>query len=201
MPTLSLTNMVDIVSKSGAPKATCVKNAKAQLAQPYNPAHDIYKILREGIVDAHSKGGGKAHIRSVATSVLDARRAAQYAVLSATYISWWGRKTIGWSVPPRSVWTPNGSAFGVTVNPELALNINGQVHVVKLYFKSDSLSKGRVDIVSQLMHDQFSPTFPNANFSVLDIRRRRLITITPPTGLAAALVAELAYVAALWPQV
>jgi hypothetical protein len=193
--------MVDVVSKSGPPKATCVKNIKAQLSEPYDPSHDLYKILREGIVEAHATGSGKNGIRSVAAAASDYRRVAQYAALAEAYISWWGRKSITWTLPPRSVWTPLQSTFGVIVNPELGLSINGVLHFVKLYFKTEPLSKPRVDIITQLMHDEFSPNFPTAKFSVLDIRSKKLHTVTPPTGLRPALIAELAYVAALWPYV
>jgi len=201
LPDITLTQLVDVVSKSGSPKATCVKQIKEQLASPYDPRNDFYKILREAIVDAHAGGLGKAHISSAASHVADPRRSAQYGPIATAYNSWWGRKTITWFAPPRSTWTPAGSAFGVVVNPELGLDINGVHYVVKLYFKADTLSKARVDIITQLMHDELTPLHAGAQFSVLDIRNKKLHTVVPPTGLGPALVAELAYVAALWPLV
>ena len=201
MPELSLTQMVDVVSKSGTPKATCVRNIKAQLADPYDPATDFYKLFRESVVEAHAGALGKSRVSAAASRVFDPRRAAQYASLATDYNGWWGRKTIAWFAPPRSSWTPPGSAFGVNVNPELGLEINGVRHVVKLYFKSDKLTKARIDIVAELMHDEFAAAYPQTEFSVLDVRNRKLHTVVPPTGLGPVLVAELAYVAALWPHV
>ena len=201
MPDISLTQLVDVVSKSGTPKATCVKQIKAQLSERYDPRNDFYKLLREGIADAHSGGHGKPHISSVASQIADPRRMVQYGHLATAYNSWWGRKKISWFVPPRSTWTPAASVFGVTVNPELGLEINGTRHVVKLYFKADPLSKARVDIITHLMHDELAASNPGTEFSVLDIRKRKLHTVVPPTGLRSALLGELAYIAALWPLV
>ena len=45
---LSLTDLVDIVSKSGTPKATKVSHVKAR--PDYEPAHDFYRPLREQII-------------------------------------------------------------------------------------------------------------------------------------------------------
>jgi hypothetical protein len=192
---------VDVVSKSGTPKATCVKDIKAQLADPYDPRNDFYKILREGIVDIHVAGRPKSALTSIASNVFDQRRASAYAQLTMDYGSWWGRKTIGWFAPPRGLWTPTGSRIGVTVNPELGLDLNGVRHVVKLYFKSDPLSKARIDIVTHLMHQEFAGKHPGVEFSVLDMRRKKLHTVKPPTVLGPVLVAEVAYIDALWDHV
>jgi hypothetical protein len=201
MPDISLTQLVDVVSKSGAPKATCVRQIKAQLSAPYDPRNDFYKLLREAIIEAHSSGLGKSHITAAAAMVADPRRAAQYGPIATAYNSWWGRKTVSWFAPPRSTWAPPGSLFGVTVNPELGLDINGARHVVKLYFNADQLSKARVDIITQLIHDEFGQQNAGLQFSVLDIRNKKLHTVVPPTGLGPAIVAEIAYIATLWPLI
>lgn len=199
MPTLSLTSLVDIVSKSGTPKATCVRDVKAQMSAPYDPATDYYRGIREAIIEAHVNGLGKRHI-STAANAANFRRAATYTQLAADYNGWWGRKSIAYFDPPRATWQPPG-LFEVNVNPELGLEINGTQHVIKLYFKSDAITKARVDIITHLMQQELSSPGTAYEFSVLDIRRRRLHTITPPSGLGPLLIAELAYVAALWPSV
>jgi hypothetical protein len=200
MPTLPLTSLVDIVSKSGTPKATAVRTVKAQLAEPYDPATDFYKVLRDAIVEAHQLGLGKRHITQTAAASYG-QRAAPYAQLAADYVTWWGRKNLGWLAAPRGPWAPPNSQFDVTVNPELGLDVNGTPHAIKLYFKSDPLSKNRIDIITHLMHSVLSAAHPQYSFSVLDIRRRRLHTIVPPAGLDAILTAEIAYIESLWPNV
>jgi hypothetical protein len=53
MPALSMTTLVDIVSRAGTPKATCISRAKNQDVAGYDPAADYYKSVREAIV-SHS---------------------------------------------------------------------------------------------------------------------------------------------------
>ena len=53
MPQISLTDFVDIVSTSGTPKATKVKQVKYRPA--YNPAIDFYKRIRDDIVETIGK--------------------------------------------------------------------------------------------------------------------------------------------------
>ena len=76
-------------------------------------------------------------------------------------------------------------------------------HLIKLYFKSDKLAKNRIDIITHLMEICLKEHSPNeTTMSVLDTRNSTLIypTVPIPT-LNASLKAELAYMAALWPDV
>jgi hypothetical protein len=156
VPTLPLTGLVDIVLKSGTPKATAVKVVKEQVTTPYDPATDFYKGIREAIIEAHQLGLGKRHITNTAASA-HANRISSYTALATNYNGWWGRKTLTWATPPRGAWSPPASVFEVAVNPELGLDINGDKHAIKLYFKAESLSKNRIDIITHLMHAALSP--------------------------------------------
>lgn len=51
MPQLSLTDFVDIVSKSGRPKATKVLQVKER--PEYEPAFDFYRPFREHVIETH----------------------------------------------------------------------------------------------------------------------------------------------------
>lgn len=51
---LSLTDVVDVVLKSGVSKATKVEQIKKRA--PYSPSSDYYKPLREAIIQAHQNG-------------------------------------------------------------------------------------------------------------------------------------------------
>lgn len=198
---ISLTSFVDVVSKAGTPKATCVKTIKGQLAAGYDPATDFYKILRENIAEIHAQGKPKSALAVIPGLVYDPKRTAKYPGLVAAYGSWWGRKNITWFLPPRSVWVPSGSGIGIRVNPELGLEFGGERHVVKLYFKDDKLTKPRVDIITHLLDQEFGTAHPGTHFSVLDVPRKKLYTVTPPSMLGAALTAEVAYIDALWDHV
>ena len=117
------------------------------------------------------------------------------------YQKWWGRKNLEWFNPPSTTWS--AYKVDVRVNPELGLRINGVPHLIKLYHKSDRIAKSRVDLITHLMKISLSYKAPkNTIMSVLDVRRSNLMSPTVPIdGLTAALEAELAYIAALWPNV
>lgn len=199
VPRLSLTDFVDIASKAGTPRYTKVKEVKNR--PPYSPASDFYKPLREGIVEAHEAGHGKAHLNTIVPSLTDPKKSTNYPAAIAAYKKWWGRKKLSWLNPTRSKFTSSG--VEVTVNPELGLEINGVPHLIKLYFKPQTLAKNRVDIITHLMSVSLGTKVANGTvMGVLDVRRSKLICPTVPVpGLTPLLHAELAFVAALWPQV
>jgi hypothetical protein len=76
MPHLSLTDFVDIVSKSGTPKATCIRDVKNR--PPYHPAFDFYKSLREHIVDTHTRGRPRRAIGEVLQQLTDTKKVSNY---------------------------------------------------------------------------------------------------------------------------
>jgi hypothetical protein len=74
MPKLSLTDFVDIVSKSGTPKSTKVAQVKHR--PPYSPATDFYKPLRDEITQVHASGLTKATLTRFGSSISDPKKAA-----------------------------------------------------------------------------------------------------------------------------
>lgn len=196
MPNLSLTDLVDIASTTGTPKITKVRNVKYR--PDYTPAFDFYRPFREHIIELHQEGLTKEHVDDVISQLLDEKKLSNYPPLVDGYKKWWGRKNIVWFEPPSGFW----SAYGVDVrvNPELGLEINGTRHLIKLYLKSEPLSKPRLDLIIHLMDITLSPLSPiPTTMAVLDVRRKNLISPTVPIpNLTAAVNAELAYIAALW---
>ena len=200
-PRISLTRLVDFVTKSGGPKQTSLAVTKQQLREGYDPATDFYKIIRDAVVAAHAEGLGKRHIMSTASTVHDPKRATNYNPIAKAYTTWWGRKNLGWFPPPTAIWHV-GNGFEVIVNPELGLRIDGESHIIKLYFKADKLTKNRVEIITHLMLSELGPDVADGTrFSVLDVRSRKLHSIQPPSYWGPLLQAEMAHLAALWPHV
>lgn len=199
MPRISLTDFVDIVSKSGTPKATKVAQVKNR--PEYDPSQDFYKPARDCIIQTHQKNGDKAELRRMLAALRDPKKQVNYPDLVAGYSKWWGRKTLKWFAPPSETYAAHG--IEVSVNPELGLLVNGERHIIKLYFKGETLSKNRVDVVTHLMEHRLRPrATAGERMSVLDIRNAKLIAPTVPIrGLSGILDAELAYIAALWPSV
>lgn len=198
MPQLSLTDLVDIVSRSGTPKATKVAEIKSR--PPYEPAFDFYKAMREHIVATHRMKRSKTDLPTILAGLADPKKITAYPSIIHGYRKWWGNKKLTWFDPPGDLFSQHG--FDVSVNPELGLDINGRKHLIKLYFKADPLTKNRVDIITHLMAVVLGNQLKGSTMSVLDVRNSKLISPTVPIAhLNAMISAELAYIAALWAQV
>lgn len=199
MHRISLTDFVDIVSKSGTPKATNV--AKVKHRPQYEPANDFYKPLRDRIAETHRNDLPLKNFDKLLLSLNDSKKIKNYPDVVKGYIGWCGKKTFQWFDPPSDFFAQHGIA--VSINPELGLIINGQPHLIKLYFKSEPLARNRIDIATHLMevclrkHCQADELM-----AVLDVRESKLFSPKVPIpSLSATLDAELAYIAALWPNV
>jgi len=199
MPQISLTDLVDIVSRSGTPKATKVEQVKRR--PDYEPVFDFYLQLRDAIVDIHQNHGDKRQLTHFIAAVTDAKKVSNYPSAVAGYKKWWGRKQFTWFRPPRATYAQHG--IDVIVNPELGLQFDGSRHVIKLYFKQDALSKLRVDVITQLMEMTLRGMCTHGEtMSVLDVRKAKLFSFDPGVpGMKPVIDAELAYIATLWPNV
>lgn len=204
MPEITLTEFIDIVAASGSAKYNAVKKAKKLRMGGYDPQFDFWKPMRECIVGTHTNGLSKANISSLHQGMSDKNKLSTYPDVENGYVKWWGQKQITTFPAPKEKFSAHG--VDVTVNPEYAIKINGGTrHVVKLYFKSDALSKAKVDIILYLMEASLrgKPKCQTADvMAVMDVRRSKMFTPTIVIpGIAHMLDAELAYVAALWPNV
>lgn len=196
MPQLSLTDFVDIVSKAGIPKAN--KIAEVKQRPEYEPAFDFYKSLREHIADTH-RLGDKKKLGGVLSKITDLKKKNNYPALIEGYKKWWGKKEITWFSPPRDLYVRND--FEIILNPELGLQINGERHVIKLYFKADPLSVQRIKIITDLMEHQLrSKVKKTDKFGILDVRHSRLHTASGVPTSIPLVNAELAYISSLWTE-
>lgn len=199
MPRITLTDLTDVIAKSGTPKATKVAQLKHR--QDYSPAIDFYKPLREGLVRIHKVDGSKADLANISRGLADAKKAANYPAMLDGYRKWWGRKRLTWFEPTGDVYSCAG--IDVSVHPELGLVVNGKAHVIKLHLKSDPLSKTRADLVVTLMHHVLAASHQDdVQFAVLDVRNGKLFSFSSARMDFQPMVnAELAYISSLWPQV
>jgi hypothetical protein len=199
VPKISLADFVDIVSKSGTPKATKVAQIKNR--PKYEPATDFYKPIREFLIDVHKTDQGKFSPEIPLALITDPKKLTNYPGVISGYLRWWGNKELNWFEP--SVATFSAHGVDVAINPELGLIVNGTRYLIKLYFKSEALAKTGVDIVTHLMEMALRPQCDQGEImAVLDTRRARLICPTVPIPrLGPTLGAELAYVAALWDSI
>lgn len=199
MPNLSLTDLVDVFSRNGISKATKVAEIKNR--KSYNPAVDFYKPLRDGLIKISRNNEPKISLDNLLDTISDPKKISNYAEAIEGYKKWWGRKQIGWFDPLRTTYTHN--SVGVSINPELGLYINGSKHVVKLYLKSDPLTKLRIDLITGLMEISLRPQCVDGEkLALLDVRQARLFIASESIKPTKAIVdAELAYIASLWPNI
>lgn len=184
---VSLTTFVDFVSRVGLPRITVVKDFKDG---QYQPAFDFYKAVREAIVDLHETGKSKKVLDAVLTGLRDPKKVAAYTSVIQGHRKFIGKKAMTWFDPPKAKWS--GGGIEITINPELGLDIGGKLHVIKLYFKEETLPKKNVPIITRLM-EKAIPTGNGAApaYGVLDVRRGRLHTPnTFPPGIDGFLVGE-----------
>ncbi len=199
MPRITLTDLIEVLTKSGSPKATKVAQIKNRHA--YDPATDFYKALREGLIQLHKTGGAKTDLPKLHKGLTDPKKIINYPLMISGYRKWWGNKALTWFDTSGATYSQSG--IDVAVNPELGLIINGQRHVVKLYLKADVLTKTKADLIVTLMQHVLGPLEPaETSFSVLDVRNSKLFTYAATGKNFKPMVdAELSYIATLWPHV
>jgi hypothetical protein len=200
MPDISLTDFVDFVIKSGTPKLTKIRAIKNR--PDYEPALDFWKQLREGIQRFHRAGAGdKTQLDDIVNSLQNPRKSSRYFAAVSGYKKFLGRRNIRWFTPPTGDWSYGD--LSVKVNPELGLRIEGDRHLVKLYFKDEAPTKNRLEIVSEMMKLALSAKTPQGTkMAVLDVSKAKLYTqtVTIPQ-LAVLLEGEAAAFLRMWESV
>jgi hypothetical protein len=168
---ISLTDFIDYISKVGTTKFTKVKEIKNR--DPYHPAFDFWKPLREKIIEIHKESKNKNVLDEVMDILTDKNKINLYPNLIAQYKTFLGKKNIEWIDPPFTDWTMND--LRIKINPEIGLFINDKPYIIKLYFKSEPLSKSKADIILLMMNENLKKEdFKDATFAVLDICKKRL---------------------------
>ena len=175
MINISLTDFIDFVSRVGGSKFTKVNEVYTR--EPYQPAFDFWKPLREGIIDYHKSDLEKSELDKILHDLTDKNKIKLYPALIANYKSFLGRKKTEWFDPPHKLW--RYGEFRMKLNPELGLEINGNLYVIKLYFKSDSLSQQKSDLILLLLNTSLKKAeYKDVNFAILDVARKKLFERT-----------------------
>jgi hypothetical protein len=194
MAKISLTDFLDIVSKSGTPKTTKVAQVKNRAS--YNPATDFYKKVRDRLIEVHQEYKDPSYL-SDTSYITDPKKVHHFEEIISGYLKWWGKKNIKWFSPPSNSFCYNTIEVGV--KPEMGLVCNNQKYVIKLHLKTEEITKTRADIVLHLMETSLRKHCKDEIMAVLDVRSSKLITATAPTkNIGATVIAELAYIDALW---
>jgi hypothetical protein len=198
-PKLTLTEFIDVASKSGIPRATALKHVKFN--DQYSPVTDFYKALREHVVETHRTGQPKAHLKTLLTGLTDAKKQANYPAVLSGYQKWWGKQTFTWFKPPST--TVNNNGVEVSISPELGLVTAGQRYIIKLYLRGQSLPQNRADLTLRLMESSLKTQMQAGDLvGIVDAKRGKMLQ--PSSKVAAGvldglLLGEFASIAAIWP--
>ncbi len=197
MDKVSLTYFLDFISTSGSPKLTVVRRFRDK--GDYDVQADFWKRLRDAIVDFHASGSeDRALLDGVLARLADKKKLGRYQEGLRGYKRFLGRKRLAWFAPPRGEWTAGGTT--VSVNPELGLSIDGQKHLLKLYFKNVPLAKLRVDAARLLLWDALGRS-SRVRYAVLDVARGKLFAEpAPDAALLPLLQGEAAAFAQMFAQ-
>lgn len=192
---ITLTQFIEILTRTAINKAKKVRAVKKQFEEPYAPNVDCYKMLRDVLVRASDQEDLKASLKIFSKKTWDASRQSRYPVLIAGYLKWLGRKKIeAQRLVPRAY--HRGGAT-LTVNPELRMTINGCPLIVKLYFKEPVLQRTDAQLVCNVISHVYEEP---VTYAVLDVQRGRLHCFEyDALHLGMPMVdAELDYIARMW---
>ncbi|TMN21890.1 hypothetical protein [Lentibacillus cibarius] len=173
---VSLTQFIDFTLKrSGSARTNFVREIKYR---EYHPATDYWKQLRDEIKKLHSEGASLEKLDYLVDRVHERKR-RNYNEAIKLYKRFFRDKNCEWFNPGSSYWAFNDELI-VKSNPEIGLYINGQPHLVKLYFKGQKERIDRHNITSTLTlmnNANFNDVLPDdVQTSVLNIRREKMHT-------------------------
>lgn len=193
---ISLTDFVDFVSKSGTSKLTKVKQIKDR--PTYNPAFDFWKKMRDEIILFHKESKkNKDCFDEILLKLVDKKKLGRYPDVIGGYKKFLGKKTITSFKVYKTVWTNND--LEVRINPELGLIINNKKYIIKLYFKSEKLSKARVDIILLLLKERYKVELTKGiDVAILDIQNNKLITSKSIKNIMPLLIGEANSFETIW---
>jgi len=193
MESISLTYFVDFMLASGTGRITSVQQIKHAPDQRYS---DVYRPVREAIVDMHRKGLDTRVLADLLTSLTDPREQRLFPKVVIGYGKFLRQHPrLTWFEPPRA--DHSLGSVAIRVNPELAFLINGTPHAIKLYFRGEPLSSRRAVLINEIQATGLEATWPGMVFAVLDVRRSRLFTHTPKAEVSRLLRAEAQSLASL----
>lgn len=168
---VSLTDFIDFVNKSGGTKMTKVKQVKYR--DTYNPVTDFYKALREEIIETHKNNNDKKVLDNLVQKLTDSKKRSNYPISIDGYKKFWGKKKIQWFDPPFTHWLTGD--LDVKINPELGLEYDNKFYVIKLFLKSEKISKDKLSQILSLMENQLRDKVDDeVIFCVLDVKNAKL---------------------------
>ena len=170
---IGLTQFIEFSTKGSSAKLNAVRKIKYQ--DDYHPAKDYWKQLRDGIIKFHEENLDLEFFDYLLEGI-DEKKKKNYKHSISQYLSFIKKRNIEWFSPGKSAWFTDD--FSVRSSPELGLIIDGEPHLVKLYFKGKSEKidirniKSTLTLLSSSTYDKSHQ--PSVNKSVLNLQNKKL---------------------------
>jgi hypothetical protein len=196
---MTFTEFIDVVIKVGTLKITKIRQIKNK--PEYEPVTDFYRPLRQYLIEYHKNELYDEEKRISSQLTTDRKKFSHYDRLLNGYWKYLGKKRPKWFDPPKSKIDING--VEIIINPELGLIFGKEKYVIKLYLKTEEISKQKIDIALGMMEYNLKALLKEDQIlAILDVRNSKLYkkTIDIP-DLAAAVEAECAYIASIWEKI
>ena len=172
---IGLTQFIDFTVKGTSAKLNMVRQIKYQ--DEYHPAFDYWKQLRDGIIKYHEKNLQPEYFDALIQGV-DDKKKENYIFAVKQYRKFLKNKEVSWFNPGKATW--KSADLMVRSSPELGLIINGEPHLIKLYFKGKAekvdkrTSRTSLTLLNTSLyegnHDE------RVHHSVLNIQKNNFIT-------------------------
>lgn len=171
---ISLTEFLNFVNKSGSAKSTVVSKAKNKREEEYKFFQDYWNPLKIKIKSVHRKRGTHDDLKELLEKI-SAEKKDNYRKSIDGYCAFWKKRNIEWFNPPRKTWIDGD--LRIELNPELGLQINEKLYVVKLHTSAnDSIDKRHADLILNLMEKELREKVAGDEviFAVLDVKKGKL---------------------------
>jgi hypothetical protein len=172
---IGLTQFIDFTVKGSAAKTSMVRKIKYQ--DNYHPSFDYWKQLRDGIIKYH-ENGLELDFFDTLIEELDHKKKPNYIEAIKQYKKFLRNKDVVWFDPGKATWV--GAELNVRASSELGLIINGQPHLLKLYFKgkNEKVDNRNIKTALTLLNSAFYEKSYNfdINYSVLNIQKNKFYT-------------------------
>jgi hypothetical protein len=197
-PKMSLTEFIDVVLKTGTTKITKIRQIKNK--PEYEPATDFYRSLRMYVIDFHQKMLYDQKKKTAVDLTQDPKKYEHFSILLNGYWKFLGKKKPKWFTPiTKKVII---QTIEIAINPELGLMFNDDKYLIKMYMKTEDISKQKVDIALGMMEKYLRPSLSSdTKIAILDVRKSKLFEYRKEMPeLNAAIQAECAYISSIWEQ-
>ena len=171
--TVSLTEFMRFVTRTGAARITVVENVVKKQTEVYDPRTDYWRKLRIRIQKFHSKNLSVESFKEVVETV-NSKMQNNYNKAVIGYLKFVGRKKFVWAAPPKIEWKVRD--LSVILNPEVGLKYKGETYYIKLFLDANkSINRSQANMIIALMRNGMNSQIgDNSVFAVLDVIEGKL---------------------------